>query len=207
MLQALYYLFFETVQAIPLKFLTLKALYLVFIVSSPQASEMAALVYRPHLSLFSIKAPSLLPHLLLYTRGPLSHQHQALCFLILFISKKCAPFLLDSGGLQSSCQMQTYSSCWDFDAFILRDIRKAISGSGAEKVRTDCLRKGEIRGTWGRGLQSSEWLKEDSCSNAVSVEHNRVFEKKGWRFLGVILHFPLKSQVLEKGRVHMEPWV
>lgn len=76
MLQALYYLFFETVQAIPLKFLTLKALYLVFIVSSPQASEMAALVYRPHLSLFSIRAPSLppsAPHLLLYTRGPLSH--------------------------------------------------------------------------------------------------------------------------------------
>lgn len=69
MLQALYYLFFETVQAIPLKFLTLKALYLVFIVSSPQASEMVALVYRPHLSLFSIRAPSLPPPSSLH-KGP-----------------------------------------------------------------------------------------------------------------------------------------
>lgn len=76
MLQALYYLFFETVQAIPLKFLTLKALYLVFIVSSPQASEMAALVYRPHLFSFSLRASSLLPQPFLYTGG--SHQHQAL---------------------------------------------------------------------------------------------------------------------------------
>lgn len=169
MLQALYYLFFETVQAIPLKFLTLKALYLVFIVASPQASEMAALVYRPHLSSFSTRAPSLPPPSSVHKGPTESHQHQALCFLILFISKKCAPFLLDSGGLQSSCQMQTYSSCWEPDAFILRDVRKAISGLGDEKVRSDCLRKGEIRGTW------DEWLKEDSCSNTVSVEHNRVF--------------------------------
>jgi len=127
-LQALYYLCFETVQAIPLKFLTLKALYLVFIVSSPQATEMAALVYRPHLSLFAVRAPCLPPPSSAHKGPTESHQLQALCFLILFISKKCAPFLLDSGGLQSSCQMQTYSSCWEFDAFILRDIRKAISG-------------------------------------------------------------------------------
>lgn len=168
MLQALYYLFFETVQAIPLKFLTLKALYLVFIVSSPQASEMAALVYRPHLSLFSIRASSLPPPSV-HKRPTEPHQHQAPCFLILFISKKCAPFLLDSGGLQSSCQMQTYSSCCEFDAFILRDVRKAISGLSNEKFRTDCLRKRERRGTQGRGLQNSEGLKEDSCSNTVSV--------------------------------------
>lgn len=76
MLQPLYYLFFETVQAIPLKFLTLKALYLVFIVSSLQASEMAALVHRAHLSSFYIRASSLLSQLFLYTGG--SHQHQAL---------------------------------------------------------------------------------------------------------------------------------
>ncbi|PKU42131.1 hypothetical protein llap_7566 [Limosa lapponica baueri] len=42
--------------------------------------------------------------------------------------------------------MQTYSSCCEFDAFILRDIREAISGLGDEKFRTDCLRKEEIRG-------------------------------------------------------------
>lgn len=119
-LQAPYYLFFETVQAIPLKFLTLKALYLVFIVSSPQASEMAARVYRPHLSSFSMRAPSLPPPSSAHKRPTESQQHQALCFLILFISKKCAPFLPDSGGLKSSSQMQTYSSCWESDAFILK---------------------------------------------------------------------------------------
>lgn len=72
--------------------------------------------------------------------------------------------------------MQTCSSCWEFDAFVLRDVRKAVSGSGGEKVRTDHLRKVEIRGTWGRGLQSSDWLKV-FCSNAASIELYRVLER------------------------------
>lgn len=72
--------------------------------------------------------------------------------------------------------MQTCSSCWEFDAFVLRDIRKAVSRSGDEKVRTDHLRKVEIRRTWGRGLQSSDWLKV-FCSTAASTERCRVFER------------------------------